>query len=140
MNHGSNIAAFSASLTSPNTKQRQTAMQSSAQSFKVLGSRIATRGEGEIDDRTFISFHGATPEVVSDCRENIHEMVDAKPKHLLWAMMFMKLCLSEDGISALLLVSKPTVRKWVCSVIESLALASLTVVCATQLRLLFKLV
>ena len=102
----------------------------SPEAVKKLGSEIATKQpEGSIDGRTFIAFYGTSPEVLSECWDRIHKMLDkGKPKHLLWACMFMKLYLPEDVMCVLLSTSKPTFRKWAWKVIESLAIASVDII------------
>lgn len=94
--------------------------------LKKLGDEIATRATGnELNSRTFISFYGLSPQILAESWDLIRSKLEgAKPKHLLWACMFMKLYLPEDVMCILLATSKPTLRKWVWKVIESLALAS----------------
>lgn len=97
-----------------------------SEAFAKLGSDIATRSTGNIDERTFVAFCGTTPLIISE----IWDLVEMKlpkarlPKHVLWACMFMKLHLPEDVLIVLLGTTKPTLRKWAWKVIECIALLS----------------
>lgn len=101
-----------------------------ASAIHHLGSQIATKQEGKgLDERTFIAFYGTTPEIIAESWSSVSERVmGSKPKHILWACMFLKLYLPEDVMCILAGTSKPTFRKWVWPVIESLALMSVDVV------------
>jgi len=102
-----------------------------AEGIKKLGAELAVRHPRGtlLSERVFISFYGATPDVLFDSWELIHDKIEGiKLKHLLWACMFMKLYLPEDVMCTLLSTSKPTFRKWSWLVIEGLALVSLDII------------
>lgn len=102
----------------------------SPETAKTLDDQLAIEQAGvKLDARTFASFFGTAPDVMSECWERIgHKVEGGKPKHLLWTFMFMKLCLPEDVMCVLLATSKPTMKKWVWKFMESLALESLHIV------------
>lgn len=98
--------------------------------FRKLGENLVTRKDGmRLDERTFISFFGTTADILAECWSEINDKISGgRPKHLLWACMFMKLYLPEDVLSCLLGTTKPTMRKWVWLIIEQLALYSIKVI------------
>ena len=101
-----------------------------AEGVKRFGDQIASKQTSALNDRTFVSFYGASPEVLSECFEILSDKIDGlKLKHLLWCCMFMKLYLPEDVMCILLSTSKPTFRKWTWAVIEALANESATIIC-----------
>jgi hypothetical protein len=105
----------------------------SPDAVKKLGEEIATKQPGiSLDSRTFVSFYGTSPEIISECWEILESRAlvegGGKLKHLLWACMFMKLYLPEDVMCVLLNTSKPTLRKWVWKYIEGLSLLSLNII------------
>ena len=98
-------------------------LTTTAAAFHALGHQLVAAKENcPFELREFVSFYGASPEILAECWGCI------KDKHLLWACMFMKLYLPEDVASILLGASKPTVRKWVWLVIEQLALHSANII------------
>jgi len=112
-------------------------MKFSATSFQHLGSQLTIGKDDDskmLDDRTFVAFFGMSPEIIAESWSLIHDNLDgtARPKHLLWTCMFMKLYLPEDVMCVLLATSKPTFRKWVWIFIENLALTSLQIVSRLQ--------
>ena len=95
-----------------------------AQTLEAMGARIATRGaKAKITDRQFIAFYNRTPLEVEDlwvmCRPKI--LATTMPKHLFWALMYMKLYPPADVMTVLLNVSFPTWDKWVWIWIEAIA-------------------
>lgn len=81
--------------------------------FRTTGAKIAAGNSCRpLSDREFISFFGATPEVLSECYCQIQDKQSAaQPKHMLWACLFLKLYLPEDVLAVMLGISKPTLRK-----------------------------
>jgi hypothetical protein len=89
--------------------------------FKNLGVQYITQGTGGGDvDRKFLSFFGLTP---MNCYRMWQLVGDDKcdPKHLLWALMFLRMYLQEDVICTIVGESKNTVRKWTWRLIEKIA-------------------
>ena len=88
-----------------------------------LGSKIALRREGKLlDERTFVSFFGRDHVEVLQLWDMCHFSIQkAKPDHLFWTLMYMKLYLPIDVIITLLDTSKPTFNKWIWIWIEAIA-------------------
>ena len=96
------------------------------EAFLHLGTQVITKAttrDSSVDDRTYKAFFGVSAGIVAECWEAIEcSLPKGKhPKHILWALLFMKLYLPEDATIAILGTSKPTMRKWVWTVIRAIA-------------------
>ena len=102
------------------------AMKVSSNIFRRLGTELVSKRSKPLDDRFFVAFYGSNPDVVADFWDMLipRKPKAARPKHLLWALMFMKLYIPEDALMILLDASKETVRKWTWFYIEEIALLS----------------
>ena len=98
-----------------------------AEKIYTVGQAIMNRGrKSGYKDRDFYSFFGCSQKVCAD----IWELLDPKEtmpedleyKHLLWALMFLKLYTTEAILCALAGgVSKKTFRKWSWLVVNTIS-------------------
>lgn len=99
--------------------------------FQKCGEELVVKKRGgSLTDEEHISFHGKPAMILSECWSAIADNLPsaARPCHLLWACMFMKLHLPELTVCVLVGTSKPTLGKWVWLVIEQLALHSVSTI------------
>ena len=101
------------------------------EAFHKLGTEIVTRdpAAANLELRDYVAFFGTSPTIVSELWNLIDNKVkSAKPMHILWACMFMKLYIPEDALCILLGTSKNTMRKWMWYFIEEISLLSVKIV------------
>jgi hypothetical protein len=103
----------------------------SPSSFLYLGLQIAKERDmivarsNDAERRFFKSAYGSSPEVCSHTWEylNHYNVIPEKavPKHLLWAMIFIKSYASEGFLSALVGTTEKTYRKWIWLMLQSIS-------------------
>jgi hypothetical protein len=73
--------------------------------------------------RSFKARFGTSPEVCSEVWERLqpHRPKGALPKHLLRALMFLKLYSSEDVLSDMVGTTRKTFRKWVWLMVKAIS-------------------
>ena len=73
--------------------------------------------------RSFKAKFGTSPEVCSELWERLqpHRPKGALPKHLLRALMFLKLYSSEDVLSDMVGTTRKTFRKWVWLMVKAIS-------------------
>ena len=106
-------------------------MKYTVEALKTIGCRIAARGgKDNLSDRQFGAFYNRTPEEVADLWEMCIPKIESatQPKHLFWALMYMKLYLPSDVMTILLDVSYPTWDKWVWIWIEAIATSHIDII------------
>jgi hypothetical protein len=112
--------------------------------FDALGATLVKSGNHyghwTVPRRTFLAIFGVSAYVCSIIWEYLIEeprrLRGAKPIHLMWALMFLKLYNIEETNAIICQCDVQTFRKWVAIVMR--ALASLDVVSAgTSMALLF---
>jgi hypothetical protein len=96
--------------------------------FRTCGGHMATKKDKLVDERTFVAFYGTTPNIVLEVWEYCERPTGTHPKHLLWALMYLKLYNSLDVMAVLCGTSKPTFNKWIWPWIDSVAVASQKIV------------
>lgn len=85
--------------------------------------------------REFLSFFGTTRQICSILwsmiqKKNNHDLPrGAAPKHLLWALLFMKTYANETILSSTLKVDAKTARKWIWWAAEEISNLGDDVVC-----------
>ena len=90
----------------------------STKAFKILAKELL----GFDSNRKFKAHFGVTPEVCAEVWYSIKKPTNARPKHLLWALLFLKLYETEDVLIAKLQVkSRETLRKWVWVMVQAIA-------------------
>ena len=97
--------------------------------FLTLGVTIGgkpklERDLNKADTNFFKRSYGVSPDVCSQTWEllNIHHLVTSKarPKHLLWSLVFLNIYNSEIFLSRLLKTTEKTFRKWCWVLVRSL--------------------
>ena len=69
------------------------------EAFQALGAKIASNGtRTQIDDASYVAFYGTSPEIVSECWNQMSKPDGARAMHLLWTLMFLKLYVPEDAM------------------------------------------
>jgi hypothetical protein len=88
-----------------------------------LGSTIASRNNDKLlDERTYVCFYGIDHiEVLQIWEMCCTSVLKPTPKHLFWALMYMKLYLPIEVMLVLLATSKPTFNKYVWTWIDAIA-------------------
>lgn len=85
--------------------------------FRSLGHEMIGRS-GRLASysasRQFRSLFGTSPEVCSILWRQVHSSIPkrGKPKHILWALLFLKTYATEDVLSTVVGVDRKTYRKW----------------------------
>jgi hypothetical protein len=114
------------------TSKNKNYMIVTAENFDVLAAQVASRSEDvhvkPLDDRVIKAFYGTNAAVMSDLWERCRRPCKTEPKHLLWALMYMKLYCPEDVMAILCSTSKNTLSKWVWLWIEAIADLSVEVI------------
>ena len=86
------------------------------------GARYSGRGEHE---RAFRSLFGVGASVVADlwCRCESERLFQrgTRPKHLLWALLMMKVYPSESVIAGMVSATRKCMRKWVWPCIQAIS-------------------
>ena len=91
------------------------------EAFLGAGCRLIKRGVGgnsllRLPLRNFKAHFGATPEICADIWQMInppqHINRYARPVHLLWGLMLMRVYATEEILSAIAGVTEKTYRKW----------------------------
>ena len=114
------------------SKISQNTMELSPDVFERLGAVIAKpsrRGAGVqdriLDKRTSLMVFGCSLYVCSILwaylTEHLANLHGARPVHLLWALLFLKLYQCEEANAAMCSCSVRTFRKWVWIVVNALA-------------------
>lgn len=92
-------------------------------------------GSEEVFERRHVSFFGVTAPVTVDMWVGLQldkdnpDLKNIQPAHLLWGMMFLKLCSSESELSALAgAVDEKTHRRWAKLVIAKISFTAPEVV------------
>ena len=98
-------------------------MKLNRETVNAIGSDIASKTKGKIlDDRTFRSFYGRSPDEVLELWELCcDDIPKTKLKHLFWSLMHMKLYMPLEVMVTLVNTSKPTYEKWTWVWIEAIA-------------------
>lgn len=99
-------------------------MSYTKESIEAIGCEIATKDATKIlSQRQFSAMYGRTPDEAYELWEMCGPDILPKtyPKHLFWALMFMKLYLTFDAMGILLDTSLPTLQKWIWKWIEAIA-------------------
>ena len=97
----------------------------SAETFRVLGQSFQQRAG---QDRDFRALFGICPDVVADLWRQAQFPSKAEPKHLLWALMFLKTYATEPMLCAIAGTTRKTFRKWSWPVVTAIASISFDVV------------
>ena len=91
--------------------------------FEELGCQIIWRRNNKVKSRMMIirryrAFFGTSPENVATAWQHLAPFIEpehqqtAHPKHVLWALMFLKLYNSTDVLASFAGVSEKTFQKW----------------------------
>jgi hypothetical protein len=84
---------------------------------------IQRRGYNRISMRKFKAHFGATPAICADIWQMINprELIStyAKPIHLLWGLMLIKVYATEEVLSGIAGVTEKTFRKWAWKFIDA---------------------
>jgi len=124
------------------TRQHSTTLHTemsaiSCNNFAILGGEImgfCGNYEGERFSRCFCSWFGLQPMMCAIIWSNlvsskwVKRLHNCHPKHLLWAMLFLKCGSSEDVRALQVGADRKTVRKWVWFVVEGIASLDRTIV------------
>ena len=91
--------------------------------FSSIGDSIFSKAHGmqkSVRKRRFVSLFGVSPSVCASMWAIIFKKLpaDAKPKHLMWAALFLKVYATEHVNSILTGVDCKTFRKWVWIVLS----------------------
>lgn len=94
--------------------------------FSQAGRTLIWRsGYRRMSKRKFKAYFGATPQICADIWQmiNPHEEISsyAKPVHLLWALMLIKVYATEEVLSGIAGVTEKTFRKWAWKFIQATA-------------------
>ena len=73
------------------------------------------------DDRAFRSHFGCSPDICSILWEKIRRPSAMMGKHLLWGLHFLKSYATEDVLACALRTTRKTLRKWIWTVVRSIA-------------------
>ena len=96
----------------------------SPRSFLLLASDLLGPG---VSDRRFRAHFGCSPDVCSDIWEKISRSTPglsregAMPKHLLWALNFLKSYDTEDILAARFGTTRVTLRKWIWFIVRRIS-------------------
>jgi len=111
----------------------------SANQFGALGREISEhanrrrRRSDEQELRQFKAFFGIKPERASEVWSLLmaHNLIPekAEPKHLLWALLLLKLYCIDDVLATLIGHDEGTIRKWVWLMVKAMAKLSKKMVC-----------
>ena len=93
-------------------------------SFHEEGRKLIWKsGHRIMSDRKFKSHFGASPQICADIWQMINPREEissyAKPVHLLWALMLIKVYATEEVLSGIAGVTEKTFRKWAWKFIEA---------------------
>ena len=80
--------------------------------------RIAI-GKKRGDDRTFRTLFGVSPEVCVDLWQICKFKKSTRPKHLLWALLFIKVYATEDVLCSIAHTNRRTFRDWMWPTLEA---------------------
>jgi len=110
-------------------------MRISPHAFHLLGQDIMNRRPKRDsmvatleDQRDFRAMFGPCPLICSVVWEIIDKPPKGLPKHLLWALMFLKLYETNSTLAAMAKTTRPTFRKWSWLFVEAIALQESRVV------------
>lgn len=98
--------------------RRSTMVICSPEAFRLLAKSITnTRSE-----RGYKAKFGASPDVCCDLWERLQPTRPKKslPKHLLWAMLFLKLYATEPVLSDMVGTTRKTFRHWSWRLVQSI--------------------
>ena len=96
----------------------------SVQHFEVLGAEFMRRAQRSTSNqRRFRSFFGTTPLICVTLwyRCSVNLPSSASPKHLLWALHFLKSYNSTEILASSAGVDEKTYRKWAWMLVHALA-------------------
>ena len=101
--------------------------------FIGIGGSIANRrfNPGSFEDmHHFRSLFGISPATCSMLwhRLQAHRPARAQPKHLMWALLFLKVYGTEAALSSMTRSTRKTYRKWVRKMLRSISLLAPVVV------------
>ena len=88
------------------------------------------------DERLFRSLFGCHPQLCVDIWKLCAWKQGTTPKHLLWALLFLKTYGTEDVICSLAGCSRKTFRRWLWPTVKSIADSKRKVVSATSVSTL----
>ena len=93
-------------------------MYISPAAVRQLASTVV--GIGPANDRAFFAHFGCSSDVISIVWQKIHRIKprSCKPKHVLWALLFLKTYNSEDVLASRVGTNRKTFRKWVWTVLK----------------------
>ena len=80
-------------------------------------------------DHQFRSYFGVSAKVCVDLWHRMSLSLGAKPKHLLWALLYLKTYGTETTLSSRCLVTRKTYRKWVRLMLPRIAELAPHLVC-----------
>lgn len=92
-------------------------MNVTSKTFATIGNRYTESSMTRstyVALRRFKAFFGVTPTVCAICWEVLKDNLPqgAEPKHLLWALLFLKQYCSEHNRRSILGADEKTIRKW----------------------------
>jgi len=104
--------------------------------FAEIGDCIFSKAHGlcrTVRSRRFSALFGATPTVCAIAWSRIQPSapVHSHPKHLMWALLFLKLYATEHVNSALVGVDEKTWRKWIWTIVP--IISNFKVVCTLHI-------